>query len=178
MRYSKLFGKTVKETSADMRLVSHKLLHQGGFIRESVAGRYFFLPLGINFPRCQFQFEFLCNRFLFKSNLFVFENYVWSSHPIQFKKRLWISNLSIAATRGLFGFVAAWCIFDDNPFNNPTPWAMGFVMAMYNTRIVRRSNALMDYAYGRRFRYAEFIGVGPSLLAPVISVPMICSGDE
>lgn len=47
MRYSKLFGKTVKETSADMKLISHKLLHQGGFIRESVAGRYFFLPLGI-----------------------------------------------------------------------------------------------------------------------------------
>jgi short subunit dehydrogenase-like uncharacterized protein len=34
---------------------------------------------------------------------------------------------------------------------------------------VRRSNALMDYAYGRRFRYAEFMSVGPSLLAPVIS---------
>jgi short subunit dehydrogenase-like uncharacterized protein len=48
-------------------------------------------------------------------------------------------------------------------------WAMAFVMAMYNTRIVRRSNALMDYAYGRRFRYAEFMSVGPSLLAPVIS---------
>jgi short subunit dehydrogenase-like uncharacterized protein len=42
-------------------------------------------------------------------------------------------------------------------------------MAMYNTRIVRRSNALMDYAYGRRFRYAEFLSVGPSQLAPVIS---------
>jgi len=48
-------------------------------------------------------------------------------------------------------------------------WAMAFVMALYNTRIVRRSNALMDYAYGRRFRYAEFMSVGPSLLAPVIS---------
>lgn len=47
MRYSKLFGKTVKETSAEMKLISHKLLHQGGFIRESVAGRYYFLPLGI-----------------------------------------------------------------------------------------------------------------------------------
>ncbi len=48
-------------------------------------------------------------------------------------------------------------------------WAMAFVMAMYNTRIVRRSNALMDYAYGRRFRYAEFMSTGPSPLAPVIS---------
>jgi short subunit dehydrogenase-like uncharacterized protein len=48
-------------------------------------------------------------------------------------------------------------------------WAGGFVMAPYNTRIVRRSNALLDYAYGRRFRYAEYIGVGPSLAAPVLS---------
>lgn len=47
MKYSKLFGKTVKEVSADVKLVSHKLLYQGGFIRESVAGRYYFLPLGM-----------------------------------------------------------------------------------------------------------------------------------
>ena len=48
-------------------------------------------------------------------------------------------------------------------------WAAGFVMAPYNTRIVRRTNALLDYAYGRRFRYAEYMGVGPSLAAPVVS---------
>ncbi len=47
MRYSKLFGKTVKEVSNEIKLISHKLLYQAGFIRESVAGRYFFLPLGI-----------------------------------------------------------------------------------------------------------------------------------
>ena len=48
-------------------------------------------------------------------------------------------------------------------------WAAGFVMAMYNTRIVRRSNALLDYAYGRGFRYAEYMSMGPSLTAPVVS---------
>ena len=48
-------------------------------------------------------------------------------------------------------------------------WAAAFVMAMYNTRIVRRSNALLDYAYGRRFRYAEYMSMGPSLTAPVTS---------
>jgi short subunit dehydrogenase-like uncharacterized protein len=42
-------------------------------------------------------------------------------------------------------------------------------MAAYNTRIVRRSNALLDYSYGRRFRYAEYMGMGPSLAAPVLS---------
>jgi short subunit dehydrogenase-like uncharacterized protein len=36
-------------------------------------------------------------------------------------------------------------------------WLAPFVMAGYNTRIVRRSNALLDWAYGRRFRYSEFM---------------------
>jgi short subunit dehydrogenase-like uncharacterized protein len=48
-------------------------------------------------------------------------------------------------------------------------WAGGFVMAPYNTRIVRRSNALLDYAYGRRFRYAEYMGTGRSITAPVVA---------
>ncbi|BBZ76713.1 enoyl reductase [Mycolicibacterium anyangense] len=48
-------------------------------------------------------------------------------------------------------------------------WTTGFVMALYNTRIVRRSNALLDYAYGTRFRYAENMSVGSSILAPAIS---------
>jgi len=46
-------------------------------------------------------------------------------------------------------------------------WVAPFVMASYNTRIVRRSNALQDYAYGRDFRYREVIGVGCGPLAPV-----------
>jgi prolyl-tRNA synthetase len=46
MLYSKLFGKTQKQPPADASTASHKLLHQGGYIRESTAGRYFFLPLG------------------------------------------------------------------------------------------------------------------------------------
>jgi prolyl-tRNA synthetase len=46
MKYSKLFGKTIKDTPKDATLTSHKLLYQAGFIRESTAGRYYFLPLG------------------------------------------------------------------------------------------------------------------------------------
>ena len=46
MRYSKLFGKTLREAPKDAKLSSHKLLYQAGFIRESTAGRYYFLPLG------------------------------------------------------------------------------------------------------------------------------------
>lgn len=46
MRYTKLFGKTTKTVPGDIEAVSHKLLHQGGFIRQISAGRYAFLPLG------------------------------------------------------------------------------------------------------------------------------------
>jgi short subunit dehydrogenase-like uncharacterized protein len=38
-------------------------------------------------------------------------------------------------------------------------WLAPFVMASYNTRIVRRSNALQDWAYGRNFRYQEYVGM-------------------
>ena len=43
------------------------------------------------------------------------------------------------------------------------------MMAPSNTRIVRRSNALMDWAYGRRFRYSESMSLGSSVAAPVAS---------
>ncbi len=46
MKYTKLFGKPVKESQSGSEMVSHQLLLKGGFIAESVAGRYFFLPLG------------------------------------------------------------------------------------------------------------------------------------
>ncbi len=46
MRYSRLFGKTVREAPKDAILPSHKLLYQGGFIRELSSGRYMFTPLG------------------------------------------------------------------------------------------------------------------------------------
>jgi short subunit dehydrogenase-like uncharacterized protein len=40
-------------------------------------------------------------------------------------------------------------------------------MGAPNARIVRRSNALLDWAYGNRFRYAENMSVGSSVVAPV-----------
>ena len=36
----------MREAPKDSVVISHKLLYQGGFIRESAAGRYYFLPLG------------------------------------------------------------------------------------------------------------------------------------
>jgi short subunit dehydrogenase-like uncharacterized protein len=39
-------------------------------------------------------------------------------------------------------------------------WTAPFVMAPFNTRIVRRSNALQGWAYGRALRYGEVMGAG------------------
>lgn len=51
-------------------------------------------------------------------------------------------------------------------------WLGPFVMASFNTRIVRRSNALLGHAYGRGFRYQEVMDFGTSLTAPVIATGM------
>jgi short subunit dehydrogenase-like uncharacterized protein len=42
-------------------------------------------------------------------------------------------------------------------------WLGPFVMATVNTRVVRRSNALQDWEYGRRFRYREVMAFGEGL---------------
>ncbi|MDN8579826.1 saccharopine dehydrogenase family protein [Corynebacterium bovis] len=55
-----------------------------------------------------------------------------------------------------------------------TGWGGPFFMAPYNTRVVRRSNALTGHAYGPRLRYREVIATGSSpvgrLKALVLSV--------
>jgi short subunit dehydrogenase-like uncharacterized protein len=48
-------------------------------------------------------------------------------------------------------------------------WTGAFVMAAANTRVVRRSNALLDWAYGRELRYTEVMSLGSSPVAPVAS---------
>jgi short subunit dehydrogenase-like uncharacterized protein len=48
-------------------------------------------------------------------------------------------------------------------------WVAPFVMAPYNTRVVRRSNALLGHAYGPGFRYREVMSVGSSPFAPVLA---------
>ncbi|HEU5266994.1 MAG TPA: saccharopine dehydrogenase NADP-binding domain-containing protein [Jatrophihabitans sp.] len=45
-------------------------------------------------------------------------------------------------------------------------WLAPFVMGSVNTRVVRRSNALLDYAYGRQLRYREYVRGGPAPLGP------------
>ncbi|ALU70876.1 enoyl reductase [Rhodococcus erythropolis R138] len=48
-------------------------------------------------------------------------------------------------------------------------WKAPFVMASYNTRVVRRSNALREWAYGKKFKYSEVMSVGSSVVSPVIA---------
>src|SRR5215472_15158297 len=47
MRLSQLFGRPSKTEGKDYTIPSHRLLTQAGFIRESTAGRYYMLPLGL-----------------------------------------------------------------------------------------------------------------------------------
>ena len=47
MKVSQLFGRTSKTEGLDYKIPSHRLLVQGGYIRESTAGRYYLLPLGL-----------------------------------------------------------------------------------------------------------------------------------
>ncbi len=47
MKYSKLFGKTIKEIPKDEVSINSQLLIKAGFIRKEVAGVYNFLPLGL-----------------------------------------------------------------------------------------------------------------------------------
>ncbi|HET8657546.1 MAG TPA: saccharopine dehydrogenase NADP-binding domain-containing protein [Micromonosporaceae bacterium] len=46
-------------------------------------------------------------------------------------------------------------------------WTGPFLMAGINTRVVRRSNALQGWTYGRRFRYREVTGFGTGPAARV-----------
>lgn len=46
MKQSQYFLKTSKTVSEEDKVTSARLLKQGGFIQESVAGRYYFLPIG------------------------------------------------------------------------------------------------------------------------------------
>lgn len=46
-------------------------------------------------------------------------------------------------------------------------WLGPFFMAMFNTRVVRRSNSLQGHAYGKRLRYREGIATGTGLVGRI-----------
>ncbi|OFE17774.1 enoyl-ACP reductase [Humibacillus sp. DSM 29435] len=48
-------------------------------------------------------------------------------------------------------------------------WTGPFIMAAFNTRIVRLSNTLTDWSYGRDFRYREVTDFGSSPVSPLMA---------
>src|SRR3989304_1401072 len=46
MRFSKLFGKTLRQVPAEAESISHQLLLRAGMIAQEAAGIYSYLPLG------------------------------------------------------------------------------------------------------------------------------------
>jgi len=67
--------------------------------------------------------------------------YLICPQPNQYTEKNWDKNFA----------------YFDNDFN---AWTAPFVMAAVNTRVVFRSNALMDYAYGKGFKYSEVMLTG------------------
>ncbi len=57
-------------------------------------------------------------------------------------------------------------------------WTAPFVMAAVNTRVVRRSNAILGYPWGEGFRYAEVMstGKGPRGLARATAITSFLGG--
>jgi prolyl-tRNA synthetase len=51
MRLSRYFLPVTKETPADAQIVSHKLMLRAGLVRQTAAGIYAWLPLGLRVLR-------------------------------------------------------------------------------------------------------------------------------
>ena len=47
MKYSEFFIHTVKDVPSDAEIISHKLMIKAGMIKQSSAGIYSWLPLGL-----------------------------------------------------------------------------------------------------------------------------------
>src|SRR3990170_1158706 len=47
MRYSKLFGKTIRQVSGEVETASHRLMLKAGMIHPVAAGIYSYLPLAL-----------------------------------------------------------------------------------------------------------------------------------
>ncbi|MFL6744334.1 MAG: proline--tRNA ligase, partial [Sphingomicrobium sp.] len=51
MRWSRAFLPVLKESPADAQIVSHKLMLRAGLVRQTAAGIYAWLPLGLKVLR-------------------------------------------------------------------------------------------------------------------------------
>ncbi len=103
----------------------------------------------------------------------------YSMPPVRLKKRLWISNITIAFGRGGLGFLAAWTIFGD-PLD-PIPWVIGgilFIFLVGATTSKDFTDLEGDRRYGMRTlpvvygpRRAALITT-PFFVAPLLLIPI------
>jgi 4-hydroxybenzoate polyprenyltransferase len=116
--------------------------------------------------------------FLFLILIIMLITIFYSMPPVRLKKRLFISNMSIAFARGMLGFAAGWSIFGD-PFNQ-TPWLIGFLMAIYLLGAVTTkdfTDLKGDKKYGMRtlpvvFGKQKAIAISaPFFVIPFILIP-------
>lgn len=71
---------------------------------------------------------------------------------------------------GLLGAVRKYVPVERDP--ETRRWSGPFLMASFNTRIVRLSNTLTDWSYGRGFRYREQTDFGSSPVSPLMAGAM------
>jgi short subunit dehydrogenase-like uncharacterized protein len=71
---------------------------------------------------------------------------------------------------GLLGAVRKYVPIERDPETGR--WSGPFLMASFNTRIVRLSNTLTDWSYGRDFRYREQTDFGSSPVSPLMAGTM------
>jgi 4-hydroxybenzoate polyprenyltransferase len=103
----------------------------------------------------------------------------YSMPPIRLKKRLWVSNVTIAFARGMLGFLAGWTIFGDP--TDPTPWVIGSILFIYlvgATTSKDFTDAEGDAKYGMMTlpvvygpQRAALIS-GPFFIVPFILIPV------
>ncbi|GAB3069730.1 trans-acting enoyl reductase family protein [Intrasporangium mesophilum] len=73
-------------------------------------------------------------------------------------------------TNGIAGTLRRFVPIDRDPGTGR--WTGPFVMASFNTRVVRLSNTLSDWSYGRGLRYREVTDFGTGPMSPVMAAGM------
>lgn len=77
---------------------------------------------------------------------------------------------SRAADSGVLGRFKRWVPVDRD--GETGRWTGPFLMASFNTRIVRLSNTLTDWSYGRELRYREVTDFGAGPVSPIMAAGM------
>lgn len=94
----------------------------------------------------------------------------YSVPPLRLKRRIWLSNISIAVPRGMLGLVAAWTITAD--IGDSAPWLMGSVMAIFLTGSITTKD-ITDMEGDREFGMMTLPVVYGKKKAILLSAPFL-----